>query len=123
MNERQRSEMNTIAASIGKIILLWGAIESCLSAITTCLLVPTNNPPHNDGVPVSFSKKITLLKRCYRDNPKMSPIKDDARKLLIELNPMHETRVIVSHGNYQGILADGRHMFIAYHGGRSKKHG
>lgn len=122
MDAYRLTEVDTISASVGKIILFWGAAESYLNGLTILLLKPTNNPPPNKGVPVSFSRKIDLLKRCYRGNPRLAPIRNEARQVLTDLKPLHDRRVILAHGNYQGLVPGDKHMFIIYRSGRAKRH-
>jgi hypothetical protein len=121
MGPYRLSEIDTVSASVGKIILFWGAIEAHLSGLCLVLLHPLNKPPPHDGVPVAFSRKIKTLRCCYRTNPRMSAIKDEAYSLLSGLRPLHLKRNTIVHGYYQGINTSDQNIFTVYHKAHGKE--
>jgi hypothetical protein len=115
--------VSSVSSSVGKIILLWGAVESQLNGLTQILIHPLNDPPKNKGVPNPFSQRIKLLRRCYEANSRMASIADEAVGVLMGLTPLHERRSIIVHGDYQGVGPDSRHMFVIYRASRTERHG
>jgi hypothetical protein len=101
-------------ALFGKILLLWGHVETALVKIVLRLTHPLFGLPNHQGVPDPFSQKIKLAKRGYRDIPAMSPLRDQAREAFGALSPLSKTRNIIVHGYYQGLTGADRYMFSTY---------
>ena len=101
-------------ATFGKIILLWGYIESSLALILECLYQPHNKLKDPGGVPLEFSTRINHAKHGYGIIAALAPIRHEAEELLDELTELHDKRSVFAHGYYEGINESGFHIFTTY---------
>lgn len=101
-------------ALFGKVILLWGHVETALISILLRVTHPLFGLPGHEGVPMAFSRKIKLAKRGYSEIPEMSSLRPEAESAFSALWPLSEQRDIIVHGYYQGFTGSSRYMFGRY---------
>jgi hypothetical protein len=106
-------------ALFGKIVLLWGLVEMSLVNIALRLSHPLFIPKCTKNFPSSFDKLMEFAYKRYATLPEMIPIASEAKTILDTLPPLHATRTIIVHGQYQGYHYKDSYMFGFYHSRRS----
>lgn len=94
-------------ALFGRILLQWGYIETRLSNILGWLTHDRFGLRGRKGVPQEFSEKVKVAKRGYCEIAAMGPLRNEAEAVLDALPRLHEKRIVIVHGAYQGTTKDG----------------
>lgn len=93
--------------AIGFSSASWSRLEAQIDA----LIVHINNPNHSHKLyapdhPVSFGKKVALLKRWFNQHPPLAPHKTKMREITSRLKILGRERNVFIHGIFESWNAD-----------------
>lgn len=98
----QPDGLDDLFRALGLACAQWSRLEQHIDAV----LIHVNNREHSDSIfdpdhPVSFRKKIDLLKRWFNQHPALSGLTDDVRLLTSKLKQLNRHRNNLVHGTLE----------------------
>lgn len=91
--------LDRLFRALGFASAQWSRLEQHIDAV----LIHVNNRGHSETIfdpdhPVSFQKKIKLLKRWSNQHPALAPLKEDIRALISKMKELSAHRNNLIHG-------------------------
>lgn len=93
--------------AIGKITVLWAKAEANLDILLLIAIDIAVRHGIRENVPIGLDRKISLLRRLYRDCPALADLKDNVYSLARAIAATHQNRSALSHNRLQGFITTG----------------
>jgi hypothetical protein len=89
---------NDLYRVIGELVTNWGLFEVNLVALIAQLWHDYNGKSHTQELPVSFKRRLALIKLCFNRHPDLAPYAERARELRSKAKEMGFIRNYIAHG-------------------------
>lgn len=94
---------DSVYLAIGRIVANWCIVEYELDRCIATIHKRCKGRIVADDIPIALNKKIKLLKRSFKDDPRLAPLAADGRKLLSRISALKEHRHLATHGAISGL--------------------
>jgi hypothetical protein len=91
-------ELTNLCRVVGQIALPWAQFEGSMDMCISGLFTEADKTEDEDGLPVSFKRKIVFLKKKFRHRPELSHLKDESTEIFSEAKILAKIRNDIIHG-------------------------
>lgn len=98
MFEPTAEQFTGLCAIVGQVALPWTQYEGSVDHCVVLFFEEADKTENQDGVPISYKRKIIFLKKKFKEKPYLQPFRDEAAEIFGQAKELNKVRNDIIHG-------------------------